>query len=193
VALIDIQEQTIVAKIVYVGPAASGKTTNLHALYDLLPSEQRSGLASFESEDGATIFFDFVPVDTADVGGYRVTFRVFTVSGQDGRTDARRAVLPGVDGVVFVADATRGREADNAASWEEVRSLLADLDPSGARTIPVVVQYNKLDRPELAEPDDLRRELQGAEDAPAFYASAIEGRGVAETFTELARLVIHNL
>jgi len=191
-ALVDIEHKAIVAKIVYFGPAQSGKTTNLRALYDLLPEGQRSSAAEFETPDQSTIFFDYFPVHLGRGSGFEITFRLFTVSGQEGRADARRAVLTGADGVVFVADTAPGREDDNLASMTELLHGLADLHPTAPDSVPVVIQYNKLDLESTADAATLPPILNTT-GLPEIFASALQKRGVLETLELVSKKVMQNI
>ncbi|CAN5710500.1 GTPase domain-containing protein [soil metagenome] len=191
-ALVDLERKAIVAKVVYFGPAQSGKTTNLRALYDLLPEHQRSSAAEFETPGQATIFFDYFPVHLGRGSGFDITIRLFTVSGQEGRADARRAVLTGADGVVFVADAARGREADNLASMAELLQGLGELHPTAPGSVPVVIQYNKLDLDATADASTLPASLN-ATGMPEVFASALQQRGVLESLELVAKEVVRNL
>ncbi|MBX3070332.1 MAG: GTPase domain-containing protein [Thermomicrobiales bacterium] len=191
-ALIDLESRSIVAKIVYFGPARSGKTTNLRALYQALPEAQRGPLAEFDSEGEPTVFFDYVPLELGDGSGFDITLRLYTVSGQEGRHDARMAVLTGADGVVFVADASQGRERENAQSMQELRDALSALHPGEGDAVPVVVQFNKLDVADRAVPGELIAAIAG-DGVPAMYASALERRGVVETLEAIAREVVRRV
>ena len=108
-AMIDLDNKQIVAKIVIYGPGESGKTTFLRAVHDLIPERQRYGLTSIENQSGRTVLYDNLPIDAGKVGDYRMRFLLFSVAGNEGSEDARNAVLSGSDGVVFLADAQPSR------------------------------------------------------------------------------------
>ena len=93
-------------KIVYYGPGLSGKTTNLIRLHQTYPQHQRGDLVQLDTETERTLFFDYFPLSMGNIGGYRVKVDFFTVPGQSFYNATRRAVLEGVDGIVFVADST---------------------------------------------------------------------------------------
>jgi len=57
----DEQGNKLVLKLVYYGPALSGKTTNLLCLHDLLAPEGRGDLMTLDTKDDRTIFFDLLP------------------------------------------------------------------------------------------------------------------------------------
>src|SRR5918997_2806627 len=102
-ASIDIAGREIRAKIVYYGPGLSGKTTNLRAIHDRLPAAAKSELRSIASSDERTLFFDFLPLDLGEIGGFAIRFHLTTVPGQPNYERTRRVVLKAADGVVFVA------------------------------------------------------------------------------------------
>jgi len=191
-ALVDLENRAVIAKIVYYGPAQSGKTTNLRAIYGALPESERALQAEFDADGEPTVFFDYVPVDLGDASGVDITLRLYSVSGQEGKSDARTAVLTGADGVVFVADASAGREDENARSMQELRSVLAALHPSEPDIVPIVVQFNKLDLDNTSNPDQLSKAL-GAEPTSAIYASALQRRGPVETLALIAQEVVKRL
>ncbi len=57
----DELEKRLVLKLVYYGPALSGKTTNLLSLHDLLSKEDRGDLMVLDTKDERTIYFDLLP------------------------------------------------------------------------------------------------------------------------------------
>ncbi|HUT54850.1 MAG TPA: hypothetical protein VM658_15770 [bacterium] len=48
-------------KIVYYGPALSGKTTNLLALHDLLADGLPGRMMQLDTKEDRTLFFDLLP------------------------------------------------------------------------------------------------------------------------------------
>ena len=49
-------------KVVYYGPALSGKTTNLQALFQRIDPKVRGRLMTLDTSDDRTLFFDMMPV-----------------------------------------------------------------------------------------------------------------------------------
>lgn len=190
-ALIDIARREIGAKVVYYGPGLSGKTTNLRVIHDLLPTDAKSELRSIASVDERTLFFDFLPLDLGNVGGFTVRVHLATVPGQPRSERTRRAVLNAADGVVFVADAGRDRLIDNRLSLDE---LTRNLAVQGKRldAFPLVLQYNKSDLPDAVPTAELDRSLN-AFGAPRFESVATTGMGVVETLRAIVRLVVRRL
>ena len=72
-ALINQATKEIQLKIVYYGPPQGGKTTNLenvHAEVDA-PPEVKGKLTSLATNSDRTLFFDFLPLETAVIRGYK--------------------------------------------------------------------------------------------------------------------------
>jgi len=98
------QKKEIDIKVVYYGPALCGKTTNLKSVHLNLNPQQRGELISLATKDDRTLFFDFLPIQLENIRGFKTRFHIYTVPGQVFYTLTRKAVLTGVDGVIFVAD-----------------------------------------------------------------------------------------
>src|SRR5437867_5806058 len=180
-ALINHRAREIHFKIVYYGPGLGGKTTNLRVLHERLPPERRGKLLSISTDHERTLFFDFLPVQLGQVGGFTTRFHLYTVPGQFYYRLSRRAVLQGVDGLVFVADSHPAREQANRESLEDLAAHLASAGMASQRIrLPRIFQYNKRDLP-LALPIERMRAALNSDGSPEFEAVACEGRGVAET------------
>ncbi|MEL6184361.1 MAG: gliding motility protein, partial [Myxococcota bacterium] len=52
----------VTLKVVYYGPALSGKTTNIEALHGLLAPDSRGRLMTLDTRGDRTLFFDLLPV-----------------------------------------------------------------------------------------------------------------------------------
>jgi signal recognition particle receptor subunit beta len=173
----------VAIKLVYYGPALSGKTTNLKALHELTSEGSRGRLMTLETKDDRTLFFDMLPlVFKAETEGGSMSLRVkvFTVPGQVVHASTRRLVLQGADGVVFVADSQVAETENNAESFLDLRANLKELGRSLSQ-VPLVIQFNKRDLPNIrsdAELDDLAK--RGKE--PVYKACAMNGQGVLECF-----------
>src|SRR4030042_6735466 len=112
-------------KIVYYGPALSGKTTNLEYIHSKLKPEMRSDLISLKTREDRTIFFDFLQLEIGEIKGMKPKFQLYTVPGQAIYTASRKLVLQGADGVIFVADSQWSQLQENLVS---LRSLDEHLD-----------------------------------------------------------------
>jgi len=188
---IDHRERTIRVRIVYYGPAVGGKTTNLTVLFDHARGERRGQFLSVDSAQDRTILCDLLPLRSGGFRGYELKLQLAAVPGQAMYAASRRVILKGVDGIVFVANSATDRWHENRRSFEEMTAnLLAQhLDP---RRIPLVLQYNKRDLPEVMPIADLSRALNDRR-APEFPAVAPRGDGVLETFSAILSLVISDV
>src|SRR5512141_1581578 len=111
-------------KIVYYGPALSGKTTNLEQIYKRMDPKRRSEMVSLKTSEDRTLFFDFLQLELGKVAGLTPKIQLYTVPGQVYYEATRKLVLNGVDGVVFVADSQPGRLKDNLESWRGLHEHL---------------------------------------------------------------------
>ena len=187
-SLINYASREINCKIVYYGPGLGGKTTNIKYVYKQIDPDARGKLVSLATETDRTLFFDFLPLDLGQVQGFKSRFHLYTVPGQVHYDASRKLILKGADGVVFVADAQKERVDENLESLENLRvNLLSqNLNPE---TIPLVLQYNKMDLPNAMDPDDLERYLN-PKGYLSFEAVALEGIGVFDTLKAISKLVL---
>ena len=181
----------LTAKIVYYGPGLGGKTTNLRVLHERLEPGTAGELVQLSTETDRTIYFDLMPVELGDIKGYRIRFQLTTVPGQTAFNETRRVVLKGADGIVFVADSQWTLLPKNLESWQSLGENLA-ANSLALDTMPVVVQYNKRDLPDILSVEAMQEAL-GFSAYPYVEAVASEGRGVTETFKLISKLTFLDL
>lgn len=189
--LVQYAAREILCKVVYYGPARSGKTTNLQFIHGILPQDQRGEMVSLATENDRTLFFDFLPMDLGEISGFRVRLQLYTVPGQVYYGATRRLVLRGADGVVFVADSQPERRDDNLESLGDLQENLLEQG-FNVRDMPFVMQYNKQDL-ESAVPAAELDDILNFRDVPAHPATAIRGAGVVETLRSVSELVLHSV
>lgn len=179
------------AKIIYYGPAAGGKTTNLVVLHRRADPKRRGEMVSVNSTQDRTILLDLLPMKTPAFRGYELRFQVIAVPGQRMYAASRKLLLNGADAVVFVANSAADRWEETIQSLREMnQNLLAHgLDPS---TIPVTFQYNKRDLPEVTPLEAMDRTLN-ARRSTSFPAVAIREEGVLETFSSALLLTMEDI
>lgn len=176
----------LTAKIVYYGPGLGGKTTNLQFLHRRLEPSSVGNLLTLAATADRTIFFDLLPVELGELKGYRIRFQVATVPGQSPYNETRRVVLRGVDGIVFVVDSRWSMLPKNLESFQNLKDNLKEEGIS-IETLPVVVQFNKRDLPDVLAVDALQEGL-GLGPLPYIEAVASDGKGVVETFKLVSKL-----
>ena len=178
----------IVVKLVYYGPALSGKTTNLVQLHRSVREQTEITMYSLDTAQDRTLFFDLLPFELGVVRGYKVKMQLYTVPGQSYYASTRRKVLDGVSGVVFVADSGSTRLDDNRESLDE---LASNLEANGVQIadLPLVIQYNKRDLDDALPVEQLEATLN-PDHHPSFGSIAIEGSGVLETYRLATRVTV---
>jgi signal recognition particle receptor subunit beta len=179
------------AKIVYYGPGLSGKTTNLEKIYDSVPESNRGRMVSMKTQTDRTLFFDLLPLDLGELSGMKTRFLLYTVPGQVYYNATRKLVLKGVDALVFVADSTPDKMAENR---ESLTNLEQNLKAYGLelKTIPWVIQFNKRDLPEALPIEQMNKELNRW-NVPTFEAQAANGTGVFETLRGVSKLLLSRI
>lgn len=175
-------------KIVYYGPALSGKTTNLQVIHARTPAHLRGRLISLKTQQERTLLFDFLQLEMGKIGSLKPKFKLYTVPGQVYYAASRRLILQGVDGVVFVADSQAGRLAENQESWLTMEQHLIELGHD-LGSFPIVVQLNKRDLPHVLPAAELRRQL-AIGGRPCFEAAARTGVGVLDTLKASMNAVV---
>ena len=190
-AEINHRDRSIRAKIVYYGPAVGGKTTNLKVLFDRALGGRRGQFLSVNSAQDRTILCDLLPLRSGGFRGHELKLQLAAVPGQAMYAASRRIILRGVDGIVFVANSATDRWHETQQSFQEMTAnlLVQRLDP---RRIPLVLQYNKRDLPQVMPIADLSRALNDRR-ALEFAAVASKGEGVLETFSAILSLVVDDL
>ena len=188
-SFINYQNKEINFKIVYYGPAQSGKTTCLEFLFDKTKGKSKAEMIRQESNE-RTLFFDFIPLFLSEIKGYKTRFHLYTVPGQVLYEDSRKLILKGVDGVVFVADSSVDQMEANLRSLESLQTNLTEQGVS-LDTIPFLVQYNKRDLPTAANVEAMRK-LLNPQRAPDLETIATKGESVFEAFSRIAKDVIRD-
>jgi mutual gliding-motility protein MglA len=177
----------VALKLVYWGPGLSGKTTNLKWLHARLRPELRGRLISLDTPGERTVYFDSLPLDLDPDGGAPVRLRLYTVPGQPRFRLTRRLVLQGVDGLVFVWDSRSRRLRENVRSYLEACEAVQSCGRDWQR-LPRVIQLNKQDLAPLTPRAEIEMVLERlGERAPRVASVAVDGVGVLETLSAIAR------
>jgi len=185
------RDRTIKVKLVYYGPPVGGKTTNLQILHRSAAAKRRGELISINSAQDRTILFDLLPLRTPGFRGFDLRLQVLAVPGQAMYSATRRLVLKGADSLVFVANSALDRWEENIQSYREMtQNLVAHrLDPG---QMPLVLQYNKRDLPQVLEVEALDRALN-MRHTDVVPAVAVRGEGVLETFGLILARTVQDL
>ncbi|NLI41018.1 MAG: gliding-motility protein MglA [Caldisericales bacterium] len=191
-ALVNFATKEINVKLVYYGPALSGKTTNLQVIYDQVPSEVKGQFTSIATATERTLFFDYLPLDLGTVRGFKLRLGVYTVPGQAIYGLTRKSILKSVDAIVFVADSDPDKLEANIENFqdmaENLREYGLDLDK-----IPLIIQYNKRDLPNAIPFEVLEEALNPEGRFPVYEAVATKGIGVKETLKHVTKLAVSRI
>jgi signal recognition particle receptor subunit beta len=172
-------------KLVYYGPALSGKTSNLRAIHWLGTSNACGELMTLETQNDRTLFFDMLPISIDARSGLKIRLKLFTVPGQVMHDATRRLVLQAADGVAFIADSQRSEAGANRESFLNLKKNLEDngIDPE---RIPIIIQFNKRDLDDIRTDDELAALAKQSRET-IYKAIATRGYGVMQTLTGLIR------
>jgi len=190
-AIYDEDSKRLTIKLVYYGPAMSGKTTNLMRLHDQLRTDLKGEIMIMETTNDRTLFFDLLPLGFTTTSGLLVKFKMYTVPGQVVHDSTRKAVLSRADGVVFVADSQVSQSINNGQSFENLEANAGrvgiDFD-----SLPLVIQYNKRDLAAIISESEVQERWQQAP-WPVTFSNALTGEGVIETLQALLKQVYDKL
>jgi len=186
--VINYSTREVSCKIVFYGPGLSGKTTNLQYIHSKVPGKTKGDLISLATDADRTLYFDFLPINIGDINGFTTKFQIYTVPGQVFYNATRKLVLRGVDGIIFVADSQRAKADENVESLNNLKENLAEYGVE-LSSIPIVLQYNKRDLPDVMSVDELNQ-LMNEFGWPVFEAAAPKGVGVFDTLKFVIKLVL---
>lgn len=178
------EENRLNLKVVFYGPALSGKTTNLMQLHSQLAPERMGELMVLETRDDRTLFFDMLPIGLKGGHGLDLRLKLYTVPGQVQHDSTRKAVLSRADGIVFVADSQRNQQDNNAIAFGNLEENLEKVGLD-IETMPIVIQFNKRDMADIVAEEELQQRWAQTPWSPLQMASALNGTGVVESFREL--------
>lgn len=185
-ATIDFATREITLHLVWFGPTQSGSGTNVRQLHRLIRAREKTELERVgggKDRTERTWSFVCMPDHLPAIEGFDGRVQLRSVPGGDGVGLDRDAMLVGVDGIVFVADARAHRASANLDAILDLERILARLGLEPA-DIPLVFQVNQTDaanaRPAARVLDDL-----DPFGMPWVEAVARQGRGVMETWDSL--------
>ncbi len=189
--LVNYADRKLTCKIVYYGTGESGKTSNLIYIYNTLDSAIRSEMTCLEGLNERTLFFDFLSINLGDVKGFNTTFSLYTSPGQMQYNAARKIILNGVDGIIFVANSSRTERENNIQSYNNMIQNLKEYNLN-LNNIPIILQYNKRDLKDALSFEELENDLNKA-GHPSFEAIAINGQGVFAALKAASNSILANI
>src|SRR6185369_12107232 len=103
-ALVNHAKKEINAKIVFYGPAGSGKSTALNYIYSRIKPSLRGDLKTVPAGADNLFLFDFSPFEAPLPDGYRVRMHVYTLAGNVTNPATWKMTLKGADGVIIMVN-----------------------------------------------------------------------------------------
>jgi hypothetical protein len=188
--IFDQKNKEIQIKLVYYGPAMSGKTTSIKYLFNYY--NKNNELKSIDNTLGRTLFFDFGILEF-EGKEWSLKLLIYSATGQDFYISTRPATLKGVDGIIFVVDSNEKNMERNVRSWEELIFFFREE----IYKIPILIAFNKSD---LEKDKKLKKEdfvstlkINRFEDLLFQNTVAITGEGINESFKKIMKAIFPNL
>ncbi|MHA2036004.1 MAG: ADP-ribosylation factor-like protein [Promethearchaeota archaeon] len=183
--IIDHVDKTISLKIVYFGPALSGKTTSIKSLFSLFGKEEE--ICSIESTVNRTLFFDYGIV-TFQNQEWKIKIHIYTTTGQDFYIVTRLITLRAVDGLIFVLDSQKEAYERNLISWKELLSYFSEC----IEEIPIIIAFNKQDLLKKFNPENFLYDINinKYKNIKSRYTSAKLGEGILDCFENVLQLIL---
>lgn len=190
-AQINFAKGEVQCKVVYYGPAQSGKTANLRTIHARSPAHVRGQLTSISTDGDRTLFFDFLPLNLGKVAGVQTKINLYAVPYIEGQNALRLLVLEGADGIVFVANSSRGAIDANREAMSNLRENLATVGRE-FDDVPLVFQWNMSDAEDALSPAEMEQALDSAR-WPSAAACAESGDGVLQTLKNVTGRVLEHI
>ena len=168
-AQLDVRERRMETTIAYVGSKLSGKATNLHHL----KADSTHGRSTDLLVGDDTLSLEWRPRRLDRFDDCDVAVKLVAAKGAPS-AEQLDEMLGRADGVVVVVDAAPSARDERSRVLALVRDA---LEKANARSIPVVVQANKVDLADATTVESLAGEVEW----PIVPASAMRGEGVIET------------
>jgi len=140
-SLFNYNSKEIHCKVIYYGPAGAGKTSNIKWICRI-NNDQKWDVFSITLKTELSVFFDFMPLETGTIRGFKTRFHLYTIPGNQLFETSQKLLLKGLDGVVFVADSQKEKMQENKTSMNKLKQYLSEESISMEK-IPMVIQYNK--------------------------------------------------
>ena len=191
-ALVNHAKREINAKIVYFGPAGSGKSTALTYIYSRIKPSLRGDLRSVPAGADNLLLFDFSPFETPMPNGYHVRLHVYTLTGTVTNPATWKMTLKGADGIIIMVNPADEQLAETRESVAQLRDFLSAYGV-GLHETPAVLQINSYTQRDLTgEVSDIAAALDLSMLATCL-SNAASGEGMLEALTELSRQVLSRI
>ncbi|KKM14418.1 hypothetical protein LCGC14_1706320 [marine sediment metagenome] len=183
--IIDHCDKTISIKVVYFGPALSGKTTSIKSLFSHFGKKDE--LSSIENTVNRTLFFDYGTISFQNEE-WILKVHIYTTTGQDFYLVTRPITLTAVDGIIFVLDSQQDVYERNLISWNELNSYFRE----SLKDLPIIIAFNKQDLPNKFNSIQFLNEIsyQKFRNVESRVTIALSGEGILGCFEDILKLIL---
>lgn len=188
-ALVNHAKKEINAKIVYFGPAQSGKGAVLAYVYSRIKPSLRGELKSVPAGSDNLMFFDFSPFETPLPNGYRLRLHIYTLTGNVTNPATWKMTLKGADGIMIIIDPQVSSAAETSESVAQLRDFLSAYGV-GLHDTPAVLQLNSATREILPDEAAQIAETLDLSSLSTCRTDSASGEGVLEALTTLSRQLL---
>jgi len=186
--IINALDKTVNIKIAYYGPALSGKTTSLKALFNHFG--KIDDVISIDNSINRTLFFDYGTIVFQNQH-WNLKIHLYSTTGQDFYMITRPTTLKGIDGVIFVADSQESAYERNIISWNELQSYFKDTFQS----LPIMICFNKQDLPNKFQSMRFMEHVnhQEQKNIDVKYTIALNGEEILASFENMLKLIFQDI
>ena len=182
-----LRDGSIRARILIWGPPGAGKTTTLSFVASKLKANQKGPIKKVTLKN-PPCNYELLPVELGDFKGVSTKLDFQSAPGAWEHAGARKRMLGGVDGVVFVANSIGSAMKDNQRALQELDEALKSYGRSLV-TVPVVFQWMNQKAIGSIPPDEMQAKLNKI-GAPTFAVPQDDPKAMLSAFTTISKMAV---
>lgn len=182
-----LRDGSIRARILIWGPPGAGKTTTLSFVASKLKANQKGPIKKVTLKN-PPCNYELLPVELGDFKGVQTKLDFQSSPGPWDHAGARKRMLQGIDGIVFVANSIGTAMKDNQRSLQELDEALKSYGRSLV-TVPVVFQWMNQRAIGSIPPDEMQAKLNKI-GAPTFAVPQDDPKPMLNAFTTISKMAV---